>query len=130
MKRIKICTFAILLILSMTVPAACSRKDSGTNQGTSPSGTQSTSGTNQGGSNESGAGNSGTDSATDNTRGNTGNSGSQESSSGSNSAGGNRNGADQESSTGVIGGMIDDVEEGVDDMFNGKDASTTAEENR
>lgn len=109
MKKIKVCTFAILFLMTMAVLTACSRKDSGMNQTTSPSGTQSTSGTNQGGMNESGTGST------------NGSTGTQESTSGSTQ--GNKK-ADEESSTGVIGGMIDDAEDGVDDMLNGRDAST------
>jgi len=66
----------------------------------------------------------------DSTKGNTGNAGTQESSSGSNSSGESQNGVDEESSTGVIGGMMEDVENGMDDMLNGKDDSTAADESK
>ena len=104
MRKIKICTAVILMVMTMAVLAACSTKDSDMNQTANPSTTQSTSGTNQNGMNESGAKTT---------------TGSSESGTGSSSSRGDRNGADEESSTGVIGGMIDDVEEGVDDMLDG-----------
>lgn len=124
MKKIKICTFAILFIMSMTVLAACGRKDSGTNQSTSPS--SSSSGTGQG--SESSAGGSGTNSGTDSTNGNTGNAGTQESGSGNGASQGS--GSEEESSTGVIGGMMDDVEEGMDDMLSGSKGSTETDESK
>ena len=96
MRKIKICTAAILMVMTMAVLAACSTKDSDMNQTANPSTTQSTSGTNQNGMNESGAKTT---------------TGSSESGTGSSSSRGDRNG--------VIGGMIDDVEEGVDDMLDG-----------
>lgn len=119
MKKIKICTFAILLMMTMAVLTACSTKDSGTNETMNPSTSQSTSGTNQGTMNESGS----------DTAGN-GSTGTKESSASKGSGQTNRDGADEESSTGVIGGMIDDVEDGVDDMLNGSDSSSKSNENK
>lgn len=122
MKKMNICTFAILLIMTMAVLTACGRKDSGTNQTTNPSSSQSTSGANQGSMNESGTTNGGTD------NGNRGNSQMQESTSaGSSSQGGK---ADEESSTGVIGGMVDDLEDGVDDILNGTETSRGTNESK
>ncbi|MCI9147897.1 MAG: hypothetical protein HFG73_06480 [Hungatella sp.] len=112
MKKIKTCTIAILIVMTMAVMAACSRKDSDMNQTTGPSATQSTSKSSQGGMNESSTGSS---SSTGTTQDST--------------ARGDRDGADEES-TGVIGGMIDDVEDGVDDMLNGDGASTKDQENK
>ena len=113
MKKIKITTFAILVVMTVAVLTACSSKDPAMDQTTN----QSTSGTNQGTMNESG-------------ESSTGNAGTNESGTGSRSTQGNRDGADEESSTGVIGGMIDDVENGVDDMMSGRDASTGSNENK
>lgn len=108
MKKIRFSAFAILLVMTVTLLAACSTKDPGTDQTMNPSSTQSTSGTNQGSMNESATNGQRTD----------------ETSTGS------RNGADEESSTGVIGGMIDDVEDGVDDMLDGGDGATRGNENK
>ena len=113
MKKIKITTFAILVVMTVAVLTACSSKDPAMDQTTNPSTSQSTSGTNQGTMNESG-------------ESSTGNAGTNESGTGSRSTQGNRDG----SSTGVIGGMIDDVENGVDDMMSGRDASTGSNENK
>ena len=112
MKKIKITTFAILVVMTVAVLTACSSKDPAMDQTTNPSTSQSTSGTNQGTMNESG------------------DAGTNESGTGSRSTQGNRDGADEESSTGVIGGMIDDVENGGDDMMIGRDTSTGSNENK
>ena len=117
MKKIKITTFAILVVMTVAVLTACSSKDPAMDKNTNPSPSKSTSGTNQGTMNESG-------------ESSTGNAGTNESGTGSRSTQGNRDGADEESSTGVIGGMIDDVENGVDDMMSGRDTSTGSNENK
>ena len=60
MKKIKITTFAILVVMTVAVLTACSSKDPAMDQTTNPSTSQSTSGTNQGTMNESGESSTGT----------------------------------------------------------------------
>lgn len=106
MKKIRICFLGVLLAMTLFALTACGRDDNAqnnSNAGGSNTTTQSTSG------------------------GDTGNSTTESSGTGSGTTGNGTSGnnsSTQESSTGVIDGMIDDVEQGVNDML-GDDTETT-----
>ena len=95
MKKIKLYVFGMLLAMAVFAMAGCSNKDNNTNNTTSAAGTQTT--TTQGVT--TGAGESSGMGTDDNTN--------------------------SESSTGVIGGIVDDVERGVNDVVDGTDTTTT-----
>lgn len=110
MKKIRICMFTILLTMSMLALTACSSDNNSGRSNNSSGTTQSTTATGSG--------------SGETTTGTTNGTGS------SNGTNGRTNNNQEESSTGVIGGMMDDVERGVDDMIDGSDASNASEERR
>ena len=98
MKKIKVYVFGLLLAMAVFAMTGCSNKDNNANNTTSAAGTQTTTqGVTTGAGESSGMGtndNSGT------------------------------NDTNSESSTGVIGGIVDDVERGVNDVVDGTSATT------
>ncbi len=103
MKKIKICMSVILFAMAVCILSACSNKESDKNQTTSPAGT--TQSTTAAGGSTGGSGNNGTN----------GTSGSQD---------------EEESGTGVLDDMAEDLEEGADDAMNGPGVTSASDESR
>lgn len=114
MKKIKFCTFALVFLLAMATLTACKKKDLGAGQGANPPAAQSTSGAGQGSTGTT----SGSGSADATTAAGEGSS----TGASGNSVKGSKNGAAKEG-RGVLGGMMEDAQKGVNDMINGNGAS-------
>lgn len=127
MKKIRISFCILLLALTVAGLAGCSNnKDKGQGStGGSTTQTETSSGAQSGGA--SGESSSGVTNST----GGSGEAGSGKSGSGTNGSGTNGSGgsAGEESSTGVIDGLMDDVERGVEDLT-GETGSGAADESR
>ena len=112
MKKIKRCMCAIMFAMAVWILAACSM-ESDKNQTTSPAGTtQSTT--------SAGTGETGTN----------GTSGTSGTGTGSRETTDRYDRDEEESSTGVLNGMADDLEEGVDDVLNGPGVTSASDETR
>lgn len=109
MKKIRFAVCVMMLALAMFCMTGCGNKDN-SGQGSSSQTTTSS-------SKESGS----TSGGTDQTGGNTEGSSSENGTAGSTGS----SGANESGSGGVIEGLVDDVERGVDDLT-GDDSSTTA----
>ena len=107
MKKMKMSVLFLLALLSVFCLAACGSNTNGSTTGTSSSASQSSSSTAQE-STSGGSGNAGT--------GSTG-------SSGTNASGA----AKEESSSGVLDGLMEDVEQGVDDLTGDRDSRASDE---
>ncbi len=132
MKKIKLCLFTVMLMMSVSALTACGGKSNTSDNGSQSSVQQSSS---AGGSGESsgqnqtsgGSDNSNSAGGTNNGTGNGSNGGGTGSKNGGTSNNGND--TENESSTGVIDGLIDDAESGADDMMDGtKGESNAADE--
>ena len=113
MKKIKICMSVILFAMAVCILSACSNKESDKNQTTSPAGT--TPSTTAAGGSTGGSGNNGTN-------GTSGTGGTGSETSGSQD--------EEESGTGVLDDMAEDLEEGADDVMNGPGVTSASDESR
>lgn len=104
MKKIKVCVLGMMFAMAVFALTACGNRDNATNNTTSAAGTQTTT--------------QGVTTDIDD-RGMNGTNGTNETNGTNNTNGTN------ESSTGVIGGIVDDVERGVNDVVDGTEKTTT-----